>query len=135
MNGHDNMEPVDDDTEWERELECTECHLGEQACTSCLTAHRVLSHDDAYRTRYLKNLIHHYDKIYPLYCSSQENVIEDARNRAELAENQLELAKKRAELVEKQDKDAETQTGVLHAHLLTMCVVSASLLVGMVFTK
>ena len=39
------------------------------------------------------------------------------------------------ELANNQAEDAETQTGVLHAHLLTMCVVSASLLVGMVFTK
>ena len=134
MNGHDNMEKrkenepivdaLDDDTEWERELECTECHLGEQACKSCLTAHRVLSNDYAYQTRYLKYLIHHYDKTYPLYCSLQEKVIVETKNRAELAENQVELANNRAD-------DAETQTGVLQAQLLMMGVVSVSLLVGM----
>ena len=93
-----------------------------------LTAHRVLSNDYAYQTRYLKYLIHHYDKTYPLYCSLQKKVIEKTKNRAELAENQVELANNRAD-------DAETQTGVLQAQLLMMGVVSVSLLVGMVFFK
>ena len=144
MNGHDSMEDIEPivDTEWVRELERTECHLGEQVCTSCLTAHHVLSNDCAYQTRYLKNLIHHYDKIYPLYCSSQEKVIEESENRAELMANQAELAEKRVELAEKRvelannrAEDAETQTGVLQARLLMMGVVSVSLLVGMVFIK
>ena len=77
---------------------------------------------------YLKYLIHHYDKTYPLYCSLQKKVIEKTKNRAELAENQVELANNRAD-------DAETQTGVLQAQLLMMGVVSVSLLVGMVFFK
>ena len=80
-----------------------------------LTAHRVLSNDYAYQTRYLKYLIHHYDKTYPLYCSLQEKVIVETKNRAELAENQVELANNRAD-------DAETQTGgngVFQANTLT----------------
>ncbi len=137
MNGHDSMEDIEPivDTEWERELERTECHLGEQACTSCLTAHRVLSNDYAYQIRYLKCLIHHYDKIYPLYCSSQEKVVEESKNRSELMANQVELAEKRIELANNRAEDAETQTGVLQACLHMMGVVSVSLLVGMVFIK